>query len=406
MEGRAAAFVAVCFAFTASHADRIPVVRVGLASLGEVAAVRISSGGAFAALDPAKNSRVAAWKPGDVLTVSASGSEVQLGSSKMPAVYFSSEAASIRLAAGSISRGYRGWVYLSAANGKLVIVNELPLESYLMGVVPCEMGSSSPPEALKAQAVAARTYTLTKIGAFAKYGYDVDDTTRCHIYRGTDVEKASSNDAVRSTSNQILVFGGRPIEALYSTVAGGVTADAREAFGGAGQPYLVPITDIDSKGRAYSADAKFFAWTLDIPQDLLQTKFRQRGVDFGHIENIEVTDKGPSGRAINLRLSTEQGIIDVNARLIRDAFGADIIRSTLFEIKKTANGFRIDGRGWGHGVGMCQAGAVGRARAGQSYSQILAAYYPGTQLVTVSGSPIAYSSRGSYVDRLKFLSGR
>jgi stage II sporulation protein D len=312
----------------------------------------------------------------------------------------------MKIIVGTTNRRYRGWIYVSAAAGKLVIVNELPLESYLMGVVPCEMGASSPVEALKAQAVAARTYTLTKIGAFAQAGYDVDDTTRCHVYRGADVETSTTNDAIRQTSNQILVYNGRPIEALYATVSGGVTADAREAFGGAGQPYLIPVADVDAKGSPYAAHSKWFAWRLDVTQESLQGKFRERGVDFGKIENLEVIDRGPSGRAINIRLTTAQGKIDLSARLIRDAFGVDVIRSTLFDVKKTSTGFRVEGKGWGHGVGMCQAGAVGRARVGQKYDKILSTYYPGTQLVTVSGSPISYAMRGSYVDRVKFLSGR
>jgi stage II sporulation protein D len=340
------------------------------------------------------------------MSVNAVDNVVAIGANRLSAVYFSSEAPAIRVTAGAVSRNYRGWIYLTASSGKLVIVNELPLESYLMGVVPCEMGSASPMEALRAQAVAARTYTLTKIGSFVKYGYDIDDTTRCHVYRGADVETKATNEAIRTTSNQIVVYKGKPIEALYATVSGGVTADAREAFGGSGQPYLIPVADVDAKGNPYASQAKYFAWYVDVPKETLRAKFQEKGVDFGDVKNLEVTDRGPSGRAINIRLTTEQGSLDLSARLIRDAFGVDLIRSTLFEIKKTSTGFRIDGRGWGHGVGMCQAGAIGRARAGQKYSQILAVYYPGTELLTVPGSPIAYATRGSYVDRVKFLTGR
>lgn len=407
MDGAKTLFILVtAIIATQATADRIPVVRVGLASLGAQASVRLTSDQRFAAVDPASGGRLATWKAGEVLTVKAEGASVSLGTQKVPAVYFTAESPAIRLVAGAASRRYRGWIYLSASAGKLVIVNELPLESYLMGVVPCEMGSASPAEALKAQAIAARTYTLTKIGSFAKYGYDVDDTTRCHMYRGADVETPATNEAIRKTSNQILTYAGKPIQALYATVSGGVTADAREAFGGAGAPYLIPVVDADAKGNPYGAHAKYFAWYVDIPRESLRAKFRERGVDFGEIENLEVIGRGPSGRAINIRLTTEQGAIDLSATLIRDAFGVDLIRSTLFEIKKTASGYRIDGKGWGHGVGMCQSGAVGRARAGQTYSQILSVYYPGTQLVTVEGSPIAYATRGSYVDRVKFLGGR
>lgn len=397
-----AAAAACCSAF----ADRIPVVRVGLASFGTTASAAVTCASAFAAFDPSTRQEIGVWKAGQAVTVTAVGNTVSIGGVVRPAAYFSGEAPTLKLSTSGVARSYRGWLYISASAGKLILVNELPLESYLMGVVPCEMGSASPKEALKAQAVAARTYTLTKIGAFAQSGYDVDDTTKCHVYRGAGVETAATNEAVRQTSNQILIYGGRPIQALYATVSGGVTADAREAFGGAGLPYLIPVVDVDANGRPYAAQAKWFAWTLELRADDVRAKFRERGVDFGAIENLEVSGRGPSGRAINIKLTTEQGTIELSARLIRDAFGVDVIRSTLFEINKTANGFRIDGKGWGHGVGMCQAGAVGRARAGQKYSQILAAYYPGTQLVTVPGSPISYAARGSYVDRVKFLSGR
>jgi stage II sporulation protein D len=406
MEGRTLVTILAAAVTTVSAAERIPVVRVGLASLGAHETVHITSDQAYAAIDPATNQRVASWKGGENLSFKATGNLVSMGSRTLPAVYFSAEGPTLKITSGSVIRRYRGWIYAFANNGKLTLVNELPLESYLMGVVPCEMGAASPVEALKAQAVAARTYTLTKIGSFSKYGYDVDDTTRCHVYRGADMESSATNEAVRATSNQILTFGGKPIEAVYATVSGGVTADAREAFGGNGQPYLVPVVDLDPKGKPYGSHNKWFAWYLDIPAETMRAKFSEKGVDFGAIENVEVIGKGPSGRAINIRLTTDKGQFDLNARLIRDAFGVDTVRSTLFTISKTATGFRIDGKGWGHGVGMCQAGAVGRARAGQKYNQILATYYPGTQLVTVPGTPIAYATRGSYVDRVKFLSGR
>lgn len=405
MDGRKFALLAGLLLVAQAHSQRIPVVRVGLASLGTLQAVRVSAQTPYGAFVPATNQRVAAWKAEETLSLRAEGNTVAFGSQRLPAVYFSAEAPVLAITTASTTRRYRGWIHVSASAGSLVVVNEVPLETYLMGVLPCEMGASSPMEALKAQAVAARTYTLTKIGSFAKYGYDVDDTTRCHVYRGVGVEAQATNDAVRLTSNQILTYNGKPIEALYATVSGGVTADAREAFGGAGHPYLVPVVDQDERGNPYAAHSTWFSWYVDLPGDLVRAKFRERGVDFGEVEDLDVAGRGPSGRAINIRLTTAQGAIDLNATLIRDAFGVDVIRSTLFDIKKTATGFRIEGKGWGHGVGMCQAGAVGRARAGQSYGQILSTYYPGTKLVTVTGPPIAYATRGSFVDRKKFLSG-
>ena len=132
------------------------------------------------------------------------------------------------------------------------------------------------------------------------------------------------------------------------------------------------------------------------------------------LEDVVVTGRSASGRVSEIRIQLASGGVAITGQNIRRVLrpeGLPLLRSIAFELRSERSGNRlarliVEGRGNGHGVGMCQAGAVGRARAGQTYGQILATYYPGTQLVTVSGTPIAYATRGSYVDRVKFLSGR
>lgn len=389
--------------------QRIPVVRVGLASMGSPASFQISCRKAFAAYDPSSGDLLGEWKGAELANIRAEGDLVGLGEKTFQAIYFTGDADRLKLMGPAAARNYRGWLYFAARAGKLTAVNELGLESYLMGVVPCEMSASWHPEALKAQAIAARTYTITRIGAFAKEGFDVDDTTRCHTYRGADVEDARTNEAIRLTSNKILIYDGKPIEALYATVSGGVTSSAAEAFGGVGQPYLASIRDVDASGKPYAAGDKAFYWSKEFSNASFGKVFPERAYE---IQALRIASRGASGRVtgvlFTVKFDGEETAWEVNVAFskLRQAVGVDLLRSSLFEINKTESGWRFDGKGWGHGVGMCQAGANGRAKAGQSCEQILKAYYTGVELLTVRGSPIDLATRGSKVDRRKFSKNR
>jgi stage II sporulation protein D len=244
---------------------------------------------------------------------------------------------------------------------------------------------------------------LRKIGAFQTQGFDVDDTTRTHQYKGQSAETAKTNEAVRLTSNQILTYRGQPIEALYSTVAGGKTASAAEAFrGGAPIPYLITIDDVDANGRPYAAASRFFSWQVDLSAETMASTLQAAGINLGRIRVVEVAARTTSGRVAGLRVIGEFAEVTIPGTDLRRVFGANFLRSTLFDIVKTSDGWQINGKGWGHGVGMCQAGAMGRAAAGQSFQQILSAYYPGSDLLVFRGSLIQLSARGSWVDRRKY----
>ena len=378
-----------------------PVIRVGLASMGSHERFKLTSEGDFGVCDPRSPEFFGWWKANTNAMVIAEGDQVRVGDKLYPAVYFSSSGPWIKLIGPQRARRYRGWLHFTARKGKLTAVDELPLEMYLMGVIPCEMPPSWHPEALKAQAIAARTYTVGKIGAFIGQGFDVDDTTRCHTYKGVDAEDPRSNEAVRVTSNQIIIYAGRPIEALYATVSGGVTADASESFRAPGVPYLKSIRDLDAKGRPYAASSKHFYWTKEYSSSQLAAALSKKG-RLGALLQLSVEAKGPSGRVLSVRAVGDAGELNFTGQELRRLLGPDAIRSALFHIQRTEAGWKFTGKGWGHGVGMCQAGANGRANVGQTYDQILKAYYTGVEIIRVAGSPIELNSRSRRVDRRKF----
>lgn len=396
-----------------ARAQTFPVVRVGLLTLGRPAEFKVASPAPFAAYLPDTNELLADYDANSIAVVRAEGDLVRIGDKAVTNAYFSTKGDRLKLMSPAGIRSYRGWIHFSSKAGKLTAVNEVSLETYLMGVVPCEMPPSWHPEALKAQAVAARTYTITRIGAFPSEGFDVDDTTRCHTYKGIDSEDQRSNEAIRLTSNQILIYKGRPIEALYATVSGGVTASAAEAYGGPGLPYLVSIVDADEQGRPYAAAASNFNWTAEFsPADFAKLF---PGTAFV-LDRVEVESRWPSGRVATVAfygkfssgggsgpVTLDDGKQVISSSKVRQALGVDVVKSTLFDIAKSPDGWKFSGKGWGHGVGMCQAGANGRAMAGQTYEEILKAYYVGVELITVRGSPLELATRGSKVNRQKYF---
>ncbi|MCH8273936.1 MAG: SpoIID/LytB domain-containing protein [Armatimonadetes bacterium] len=378
------------------------VVRVGLVSMGDPQQFTLSSDRPFGAYEAGSQDLIAQWPAMAEAAISAEGDRVRLAGRSFQAVYFSSEGPLLRLAGPARTRRYRGWIHIASREGRLQAVNEVNLETYLMGVVPCEMRSGAHPQALRAQAVACRTYVLRRMEAFRDQGFDVDDTTRCQTYRGAGAEDPRANEAIRLTSNQILVYGGLPIQALYSSVSGGVTASASEAFGSVGEPYLVSVRDLDENGEPYARGAPYMRWTCTFERPRIASLMKEAGHDVGPVRRIETVERSESGRVRQVRVTGDLGAVTLRGDALRRLLGVNDLRSTLFEISATGTGWRFDGKGWGHGVGMCQAGAEGRARAGQTYRQILAAYYVGAEVITVPGSALKTAARGSVVQRRKF----
>ena len=307
--------------------------------------------------------------------------------------------------------------------GSMAGINELPLEQYLYGVVPRELGPIAYPllEAQKAQAVAARTYAISGLGKRASDGYDLRATTDDQVYGGYAAEYALSNQAVDETAGEVATVLGRPISALYSSTSGGHTADNEEAFNSAPVSYLRGVPDAE-RGSAFEhvptlavfmahanpislraqkdgdaeADwSRYHRWTFEwTAAEMSQTVSSAVGQTVGTVQAVDVLSRGPSGRVLAIEFVTDAGTFTSQKDAIRaflkyvDAAGKPAnLPSTLFYIEPVTEprtgaitGFRAYGGGFGHGVGLSQTGAVGLAQLGQSYQQILTHYYQGITL--------------------------
>lgn len=293
-------------------------------------------------------------------------------------------------------RPYRGTVDLLAGeSGKVNAINVLPLEDYLLGVVPLEIGPRSAEEmaAVEAQAVAARTYAVAQLGGQAAIGFDLFGDVNDQVYGGIDAERDQSTEAVRRTAGQILMYEGRPIRAYYHSTCGGRTAAIEEVLDREPAPYLRSVSDESEDGTDFCAASPRYQWTATwTPARLssaseagLQARFGASAPP-GDVRSVEVLARTPSGRVRDLALEG-QGFQLVLSRLdIRRAltYRGGILNSTQFDVVEREDGLvEVHGRGYGHGAGMCQWGAIGRARAGQDFERILETYYPGARLVNV-----------------------
>ena len=295
-------------------------------------------------------------------------------------------------------RDYHGTFDVLRDRTGLTLINRVGLEAYIGGVVGGEMGRRDPGEieALRAQAVASRTYALRNMGRWRSAGFDFYATVADQVYGGVTAENPLALQAVQDTRGEIVTSGGAPIDAFFFSTCGGRTADGTEAFRGASQPYLRSIADVDGSGVAYCSISPRYHWRDEWSGDALQTiltrTLRDAGLltggRLGRIRDVSALGRTASGRVAQLSIATSYGEIIVDGPRIRQVLETtrgDILRSNLFQLSVTGQGGRItrlvaDGMGAGHGVGMCQWGAVGRARAGQRYREILSAYYPGTDL--------------------------
>lgn len=264
---------------------------------------------------------------------------------------------------------YRGEVDLVRGQDGVTAINRLSMNEYLYGVVPAEMPPSWPLEALKAQAVAARTYAITSMGKEADKGYDLCNTTHCQVYGGAALEKSASNQAVTETDGEILTWGGKPIMAYYHSSSGGYT-DSGEEVWKRPLPYIQPVKDFDHESPK-------FLWNQTYNGSQLRDALRKMGQDVGVVQSVQAISRTRIGRVVDLKLDGPQGSAVVDAYKFRLAAG---LNSTFFNVGLVNGVFQFAGRGWGHGLGMSQWGARGMAKQGYSHQQILSHYYSGIQV--------------------------
>lgn len=325
---------------------------------------------------------------------------------------------------------FRGDIEFKRLEGSdMTVVNVLPLEHYLYGVVPREIGADSPAEALKAQAVCARTYTVMNMGKHGSRGFDLCSAVHCQAYSGYEWERPNSCLAVDQTAGKLLMYNGKLASTFYYSSSGGRTEDVRYVWGSTTYPYLVSVED-----KYETPDTTNYTWEITYTAAKIKEylkNWRRGSVDIGEIKGMKVTETAPSGRVTKLTVYGTKGekqfsiedartVFFLNSQMytvstdsdvclkagtegkttktqlpglkVRNASGVEKIRGNPGNIKvknasdttKTVNmtpsQYKFTGRGWGHAVGMSQNGAKGMANAGFKYDQILQHYFPGTKV--------------------------
>lgn len=264
--------------------------------------------------------------------------------------------------------------------GVAVLVNVLPLEDYLRGVVPKELSPRLFPEleALKAQAVAARTFSVSEMGARARLGFDLYSDQRSQVYGGAGSEQALTNRAVDATRGLYLAFQGEPIVAFYSSTCGGVTADYASAFD---KP---PIEYLKGGVSCPDQESRYARWVEE--KDILSIQdslTRYAGV--GKLTRLQILEKTETGRVKEALFEGNSGSAVLRGLTVRYALALRSHFIDKIETRVGKNGtissVRVEGRGWGHGVGMCQIGAYELARRKMDFQSILGRYYPGAELL-------------------------
>ncbi len=322
-------------------------------------------------------------------------------------------------------KSYRGSFLFTTTSDGLSAVNLVWLEEYLQSVVPSEMPSHWPAEALKTQAVCARTYAMRNINKHKSDGFDLCAGVHCQAYNGVSQEKQGVTDAIGWTRGQIVIYRTQPIDVYYFSTSGGFTEDVGDVWGG-DLPYLTSVDDSYENPLS-----PHYTWTRTYTAAELSAKLKARGVDVGTVTDVEILSTTPNGAVTSLRVtgtggtktytkegcrtflggengmlsqsyivrrgsggvaSSTSGLLDMSHLYIKSADGMTAFtKDTLHTLgdkpgtlstKMTYDGlFRFYGRGFGHLVGMSQYGAKGMADAGFKYHEILPHYYRNTELL-------------------------
>ena len=289
---------------------------------------------------------------------------------------------------------------LADAHGGWTLLEEVPLERYLEGVVPHEIGAASPPAALAAQAVLARTWAVRNRGRYGADGYHLCADTQCQVYSDPAQASPAVRQAIASSRAKVLAAGDQPIHAVYHASNGGVAAGLEEAWDVEPVPYLrafadggatfqgqhpLPITAqtlpllIRNGQGAYGVDHPLFRWQRTLTAGAVSSALAARGLSVGVPRSLKVLERGPSGRTIALEIGGSQATLVLRRDAIRRTLRQ--LPSTLFTLTPSqSGGWSIQGGGFGHGAGLSQAGAIDLAGRGWTMDAILQHYYPGADL--------------------------
>jgi len=373
-----------------------PEIKVGL--LVDVPRATLGGGGALAIRSAEGGSSVIV-AAGRTAELSLAGGRIQVqteGSPRQltaPLIVVPAEVGGFVRVGG---KDHRGTLQVLRDDDGMTVIVRLSFETYLGGVVAAELGVQDADvlEALKAQAVIARTYAVKNLGRNRRQGFDLLATVSDQRYDGVSGETPAAWKALADTKGEVVTWQGAPIDAFFHSTCGGRTASGAEVFTFADRPYLRSVSDLDPSGQAWCKSSPRFQWEQKWDAQALTAALQRGGLhltadEAAGVRSIEATDRSPSGRVTRLRVRLRgRDVVIDGSNAVRRALpppDLDLLRSAAFTLTTRNDGERVgeltlEGTGSGHGVGLCQWGAIGRARAGGTFMAILAAYYPGTQL--------------------------
>ncbi len=289
-----------------------------------------------------------------------------------------------------LKKSYRGILKFLPSGGNIQLINIVYMEDYLRGVVPPELGKrkESEIEAVKAQAVAARTYAMAHLKQYSNQPYDMKSSIIDQVYDGAGIELKLVNEAIDATAGKVLYSQDKFVNAYYHSTCGGMTDNIEKVWDRKESPYLKAVKDGDA-----CSWSKYFRWKEHFTEQQLRTRMEQylssdRGRDLriAKIKDIKIIDRTPGGRVNRMKVTTENDIYLFKKDRIRWVLGRTsnpdlILPSVNFDVEITrfndgyVKAVTFSGKGYGHGVGMCQCGAIGLSRQGWSFENILKKYY-------------------------------
>ncbi|PTV99294.1 SpoIID/LytB domain protein [Halanaerobium saccharolyticum] len=303
---------------------------------------------------------------------------------------------------GSGNRQYRGNMIIKGEGEEFTLINQIELTPYLISVVPSEIYASWPEEALKAQAVAARSYTLSNLGRHSSDGYDLCSSVHCAAYNGIMSENERTTEAVLSTQGESAVYEGRVIEAVFSSNSGGFTERSDQIWSadlhylrGANQmkndDYDFPLAPVElqqwllSSPESYSKDfgSSNYRWQLRVPAEVIEYRS-----ELNKIRKIEVNERAQGGTITSLTIYSDQESKDYSVSQIRRVLGGLKSSRFYFDSHYDQNGYLkelyVYGSGWGHNLGLDQSASAGMGAAGWNYQEIIKHFYPGVEIEKIN----------------------
>ncbi len=272
---------------------------------------------------------------------------------------------------------YGGYVDIVSSDDGLNVINHVELEQYLKGVLPKEVNALWPFAALKAQAIASRSYAVYKAGQSKKKTYDLTDDTFSQVYGGVTAQRWRTDKAVNSTRSKVLEYEKKVLPAYFHSCCGGHTEDIANVWG----QDIEPLKGVKSRWCRWSP---YFRWRVKVNTKTILKKMNGMGYNVNRIDDIKDGERDSSGRLKYVRLRSRNKWFEIDIEDFRKAIGRSLLKSTNFRVKKYPRFYVFSGYGWGHGVGLCQWGTFALSLRRWNEKRILGHFYPGAKIVELN----------------------